>query len=42
MCGGGGLTGIALGIGAAVAIAELVGWPIFVSPVVVLVAFAVG
>jgi hypothetical protein len=40
LCLLGGLTGIALGIGAAVAIAELVGWPIFVSPLAVLVAFA--
>ena len=40
LCLLGGLTGIALGIGAAIAIAELVGWPIFVSPLAVLVAFA--
>jgi putative ABC transport system permease protein len=36
----GGLTGIALGIGVAIAIAELLRWPIFVSPLAVLVAFA--
>ncbi len=40
LCLLGGLAGIALGIGAAIAIAELVGWPIFVSPLAVLVAFA--
>src|ERR687892_599080 len=40
LCLLGGLTGIGLGIGAAVAIAELLGWPIFVSPLAVLVAFA--
>jgi len=40
LCLLGGVAGIALGIGAAVAIAELVGWPIFVSPLAVLVAFA--
>ena len=39
LCLLGGLTGIALGVAAAVAIAELVGWPIFISPVAVLVAF---
>ena len=32
LCLLGGLTGIALGIGAAIAIAELFGWPIFISP----------
>ena len=36
----GGLTGIALGIGAAVAIAELVGWPITSVCSAILVAFA--
>ena len=40
LCLLGGGAGIALGIGAAIAIAELVGWPIFVSPLAVLVAFA--
>jgi putative ABC transport system permease protein len=40
LCLLGGVAGIALGIGAAIAIAELVGWPIFVSPLAVLVAFA--
>jgi putative ABC transport system permease protein len=40
LCLLGGLAGIALGIGVAIAIAELVGWPIFVSPLTVLVAFA--
>jgi len=40
LCLLGGLTGIALGIGVAIAIAELVGWPIFVSPLAVLIAFA--
>jgi putative ABC transport system permease protein len=40
LCLLGGLTGIALGIGAAIVIAQLVGWPIFVSPLAVLVAFA--
>jgi putative ABC transport system permease protein len=39
LCLLGGLTGIALGIGAAIAIAELVGWPIFVSPAAIVVAF---
>jgi putative ABC transport system permease protein len=39
LCLLGGLTGIALGIAAAVAIAELVGWPIFISPLAVIVAF---
>jgi putative ABC transport system permease protein len=39
LCVLGGLTGIVLGIGVAIAIAELVGWPIFVSPLAVLVAF---
>jgi putative ABC transport system permease protein len=39
LCLLGGLTGIALGMIAAVVIAELVGWPIFISPVAVLVAF---
>ena len=40
LCLLGGFTGIALGVGVAIAIAELVGWPIFVSPLAVLVAFA--
>ncbi len=40
LCLLGGLTGIVLGIGAAIAIAELAGWPIFVSPLSVLAAFA--
>jgi putative ABC transport system permease protein len=40
LCLLGGFTGIALGIGVAIAIAELVGWPIFISPLAVLVAFA--
>ncbi|HEX6111115.1 MAG TPA: ABC transporter permease [Geminicoccaceae bacterium] len=39
LCLLGGVTGIAFGIGAAVAIAELLGWPIFVSPVSIVVAF---
>ena len=39
LCLLGGLTGIGLGIGAAVAIAELLGWPIFVSPIAIVVAF---
>jgi putative ABC transport system permease protein len=39
LCLLGGFTGIALGIGAAVAIAELLGWPIFVGPVGIVVAF---
>ena len=39
LCLLGGLTGIALGIAAAVAISELVGWPIFISPLAVTVAF---
>jgi putative ABC transport system permease protein len=34
------LAGIALGIGVAIAIAELVGWPIFVSPLSILIALA--
>jgi putative ABC transport system permease protein len=40
LCLLGGLTGIALGVGVAVAIAELAGWPIFVGPLTVLAAFA--
>ena len=40
LCLLGGFTGIALGVGVAIAIAELVGWPIFVSTLAVLVAFA--
>jgi putative ABC transport system permease protein len=39
LCLLGGLAGIASGIGAAVAIAELVGWPIFVSPLSIVIAF---
>jgi putative ABC transport system permease protein len=39
LCLLGGIAGIAAGIGAAVAIAELVGWPIFVSPLSIIVAF---
>jgi putative ABC transport system permease protein len=39
LCLLGGLTGIALGVAAAVAIAELVGWPIFISPLAAVVAF---
>jgi putative ABC transport system permease protein len=39
LCLLGGLTGIALGIGAAIALAELLGWPIFVSPAAIVVAF---
>ena len=39
LCLLGGLTGIAVGIAAAIAIAELVGWPIFISPLAVVVAF---
>jgi putative ABC transport system permease protein len=39
LCLLGGFTGIALGIGAAVAIAELLGWPIFVGPIAIVVAF---
>jgi putative ABC transport system permease protein len=42
LCLLGGLTGVALGIGVAIAIAELVGWPILVSPLAVLVAFGVA
>jgi putative ABC transport system permease protein len=40
LCLLGGLAGIALGIGVAIAIAELVGWPIFVSPLSILIALA--
>jgi putative ABC transport system permease protein len=40
LCLLGGLTGIAVGIGVAIAIAELVGWTVFISPLAVLVAFA--
>jgi putative ABC transport system permease protein len=39
LCLLGGVAGIASGIGAAVAIAELVGWPIFVSPLSIVIAF---
>jgi putative ABC transport system permease protein len=39
LCLLGGLTGIALGIGAAIVMAEFLGWPIFVSPSAILVAF---
>jgi putative ABC transport system permease protein len=39
LCLLGGVAGIAAGIGAAIAIAELVGWPIFVSPLSIVVAF---
>jgi putative ABC transport system permease protein len=39
LCVLGGLAGVALGIGIAVAIAELAGWPIFVSPAAILIAF---
>jgi putative ABC transport system permease protein len=39
LCLLGGLTGIALGVAAAIAIAELVDWPIFISPLAVVVAF---
>jgi putative ABC transport system permease protein len=40
LCLLGGLAGIALGIGAAIAVAELLGWPIFVSPAAVVTAVA--
>jgi putative ABC transport system permease protein len=40
LCAFGGLAGVALGIGIAVAIAELAGWPIFVSPAAILISFA--
>jgi putative ABC transport system permease protein len=39
LCLLGGVTGIAVGIGAAVALAELLRWPISVSPVAIVVAF---
>jgi putative ABC transport system permease protein len=39
LCLLGGIAGIAAGIGAAIAIAELVGWPIFVSALSIVVAF---
>ena len=39
LCLLGGLTGIALGIAAAVAVAEMAGWPIFISPLAIVVAF---
>ena len=39
LCLLGGVTGIALGIGAAIAIAELFGWPIFVSSAAIVTAF---
>jgi putative ABC transport system permease protein len=39
LCLLGGVTGVALGIGAAVAISEVLGWPISVSLLAVLVAF---
>jgi putative ABC transport system permease protein len=39
LCLLGGIAGIAFGIGAAVAISELLGWPIFVSPLSIVVAF---
>jgi putative ABC transport system permease protein len=38
----GGLLGVLLGIGSAVALAWLAGWPVFVDPGMVLVAFAVS
>jgi putative ABC transport system permease protein len=38
----GGILGILLGIGGAAALAYLVGWPLFVDPFMVLVAFAVS
>jgi putative ABC transport system permease protein len=40
LCLLGGLIGIVLGVGAAIAIAEVVGWQIFISPLAVLLAFA--
>jgi putative ABC transport system permease protein len=39
LCLLGGITGIGIGIGAAIALAEVVGWPIFVSPLAIVVAF---
>ena len=39
LCLLGGVAGIASGFGAAVAIAELVGWAIFVSPLSIVIAF---
>jgi len=41
LCLLGGVFGIAVGVAAAIVLAELAGWPIFISPVAVLVAFAV-
>ena len=38
----GGLLGIGLGIGGAVAVALVVGWPVFVDPWMVLLAFVVS
>jgi putative ABC transport system permease protein len=40
LCLLGGLIGIVLGVGAAIVIAEVVGWRIFISPLAVLLAFA--
>jgi putative ABC transport system permease protein len=40
LCLLGGLIGIVLGVGAAIVIAEVVGWQIFISPLAVLLAFA--
>ena len=39
LCLLGGLSGIALGIGAAIVLAEFLGWPIFVSPLAIMLAF---
>jgi putative ABC transport system permease protein len=40
LCLFGGVFGIVAGIAVAIALAKLAGWPIFISPAVVLVAFA--
>jgi putative ABC transport system permease protein len=42
LCALGGIVGMALGVGAAVALAELAGWPIFVSPVAILAGIGVA
>jgi len=38
----GGLIGVLLGVGGAVALALLAGWPIYIDPIMVLVAFGVS
>ncbi len=38
----GGILGILLGIGAAVLLAYIVGWPVFINPAMVLLAFAIS